>query len=531
MEKFTKITEISFANHMTIAALILCNWAFICVNNDDVNQMGYFILLGISAITQIFLPCFIAQEIQSSSEKFLTLVFHCDWIKANVKLKKDLLFFMSNLSLVIKLNIFGIVDLNLNLFLKNDVNHIGPIILLSLFVTSEIFIPCYVAQKIESSSENFTTCIFQGQWIDANIESKKNLLFLMGNLSSPVIKLKLFGIVDLNLKLFVKIINAAFSYYTLLNSLKIMKKYSKIATLPLASFMTFAAFILCTSTFTLVNNHDGNQTVLICMMILSSAVEILLPCYVAQKIESSSEKLVTIIFHSQWLKADIKMKKNLLFFMSYPVVKLNLFGVIDLNLKLFVKVDVNQRTPIFMLMFSAAVEIFLPCYVAQKIESSSKELVTFIFHSQWLKADIKMKKNLLFFMCNSLSPILKLNLYGIVDLNLKLFLRVDVNQRTPIFMLMFSAAVEIFLPCYVAQKIESSSEELVTFIFHSQWLKADIKMKKNLLFFMCNSLSPILKLNLYGIVDLNLKLFLRENFRLTLHNARKIQNSLTLNFG
>lgn len=78
-------------------------------------------MLGLGAVLtfQLFKPCYVAQEIKSASEGFMNELEQCNWVDADVKLKKLMLFFMGNLSYtVLKINLFGLVQVNLKTFLS-----------------------------------------------------------------------------------------------------------------------------------------------------------------------------------------------------------------------------------------------------------------------------------------------------------------------------------------------------------------------------------------------------------------------------
>lgn len=86
--------------------------------NDD-GQVEFLVGLGLILMSQMLLPCYAAQEIESASEEFMSDFQQCNWVDADVKVKKSILFFMGNLSLpVLKFNLFGIVDVNLKTFLS-----------------------------------------------------------------------------------------------------------------------------------------------------------------------------------------------------------------------------------------------------------------------------------------------------------------------------------------------------------------------------------------------------------------------------
>ncbi|KAG5682703.1 hypothetical protein PVAND_012037 [Polypedilum vanderplanki] len=93
------------------------------------------------------------------------------------------------------------------------------IAILTLVTTLQLFRPCNIAQQIETASENFIFSITEINWTDADLKTKKLLLTFMTNLAKPVLKLKLYGFIEINLKTFTRSINVAYSAYTVLNSI------------------------------------------------------------------------------------------------------------------------------------------------------------------------------------------------------------------------------------------------------------------------------------------------------------------------
>jgi hypothetical protein len=72
--------------------------------------------------------------------------------------------------------------------------------------------------------------------------------------------------------------------------------------------------------------------------------------------------------------------------------------------------------------------------------------------------------------------------------------------------------MQLFYPCFLAQEIEAASQEMANNIYESDWLKADLATKKLMLIFMQNLSKPVITLNIFCIVDINLNTFLRVSF-------------------
>jgi hypothetical protein len=96
----------------------LQKFTFFTGAQNDNGQSGFLVALGILLMIQMYLPCHSSQSVESSSELFMSILFQSNWLEADVKLKKNLLFFLKNLSSpVLKFSLFGIIDVNLRTFL------------------------------------------------------------------------------------------------------------------------------------------------------------------------------------------------------------------------------------------------------------------------------------------------------------------------------------------------------------------------------------------------------------------------------
>ncbi|KAG5679694.1 hypothetical protein PVAND_009247 [Polypedilum vanderplanki] len=271
MKKFVKIAKFPIGMNLLLGASINCTVVFTVVNNNDSGQNGFLVALGIILMSNMYMPCHSAQNIESSSEEFMSCLLQSDWVDADVNLKKidlyfDILyvinayseFFIKQIKSIElkgqngKQEMINCIKFHINLkrimkkyskfakfplamhvtlealvlctasykFVNNtDASQTGYFIFLGLIAVSQVFPVCYMAQEIQSSSESFLSILFQCQWLNTNTKLKKDFQFFMRNLSTPVIKINLYGMADLNLKLFLKILNTTFSIYALLNSL------------------------------------------------------------------------------------------------------------------------------------------------------------------------------------------------------------------------------------------------------------------------------------------------------------------------
>lgn len=109
------------------------------------------------------------------------------------------------------------------MFLLNMVyaKSIGETFLSLSFVAQsifEIYLPCYYGSEMERSSDNLMDAIYQSDWLNCDLKTKKLIVKFMENLKRPM-KINFYLIFDVKLELFAKIMNAAYSFYCVLSKL------------------------------------------------------------------------------------------------------------------------------------------------------------------------------------------------------------------------------------------------------------------------------------------------------------------------
>jgi hypothetical protein len=83
------------------------------------NQKGFFIALAAVITLQIFQACRAMQEIETLGKAFPIHLERSNWVDADIKLKRLMLMFLTNLSNgQIKLNLYRVRDVNLETFLS-----------------------------------------------------------------------------------------------------------------------------------------------------------------------------------------------------------------------------------------------------------------------------------------------------------------------------------------------------------------------------------------------------------------------------
>lgn len=86
-------------------------------------------------------------------------------------------------------------------------------------MTFEIFVTCFFGNELTVATTNLSTNLFHSNWMDQSKEFKTAMKMLMENAKKPA-KISVFGIFDVSLENFLKIMNSTFSLYAGLKSLK-----------------------------------------------------------------------------------------------------------------------------------------------------------------------------------------------------------------------------------------------------------------------------------------------------------------------
>lgn len=84
-------------------------------------------------------------------------------------------------------------------------------------MTLEILMPCYFGSEMISASEKLSARLFHSNWMDKPKDFKCAMKIFMENAKKPM-KLTAFGIFELTLESFLKIINSAYSLFAVLKN-------------------------------------------------------------------------------------------------------------------------------------------------------------------------------------------------------------------------------------------------------------------------------------------------------------------------
>lgn len=84
-------------------------------------------------------------------------------------------------------------------------------------MTLQILLPCYFGNEMMVASEKLSTSLFHSDWINKSDAFKKAMKIFMENAKRPL-KLSSFGVFDLTLDNFLKVINSTYSLYAVMKN-------------------------------------------------------------------------------------------------------------------------------------------------------------------------------------------------------------------------------------------------------------------------------------------------------------------------
>jgi hypothetical protein len=82
----------------------------------------------------------------------------------------------------------------------------------------EIFLPCFFSGELLIASSKLSSSLFHSNWMNQGKSTKQTMKIFMEN-SKREMKMMAFGVFELNLSNFLKVINSAFSLFAVLKSL------------------------------------------------------------------------------------------------------------------------------------------------------------------------------------------------------------------------------------------------------------------------------------------------------------------------
>lgn len=84
-------------------------------------------------------------------------------------------------------------------------------------IVLQIFIPCYFGEEMTSASERLSTSLFKSEWINESEDFKMLMKIFLENSKRPI-RVSAFGVFNVTLDNFLKIINLAYSLFAVMRS-------------------------------------------------------------------------------------------------------------------------------------------------------------------------------------------------------------------------------------------------------------------------------------------------------------------------
>lgn len=104
---------------------------------------------------------------------------------------------------------------NLTFFLK--------VLVYSVAMTLQVFIPCYYGNQISLNSEKLSTILFHSGWIEKSSNHKRSVMIMMENARKPI-RVTAMGFESINIGTFTNILNSAYSLYALFKKENLSRK-------------------------------------------------------------------------------------------------------------------------------------------------------------------------------------------------------------------------------------------------------------------------------------------------------------------
>lgn len=87
-----------------------------------------------------------------------------------------------------------------------------------LVMLLQVFVPCYYGNEFFRASEKISTSLFHSKWINCSKEYKEAMIIFAENSKKPL-KITAISSVDIDFRLFSRILNSAYSLFALFNNI------------------------------------------------------------------------------------------------------------------------------------------------------------------------------------------------------------------------------------------------------------------------------------------------------------------------
>lgn len=87
-------------------------------------------------------------------------------------------------------------------------------------IVLQIYLPCYFGNEMTTASEKLSTSLYDSNWVHGSKRFRTTLLVFFENTKRPL-KLSAFGVFELTLDTFLRIINSAYSLFAVLKNVEL----------------------------------------------------------------------------------------------------------------------------------------------------------------------------------------------------------------------------------------------------------------------------------------------------------------------
>lgn len=213
-------TELSFF----IAAIYTLVDSFICcsinlsLDSMPVIFMSYAIAM-LNQLSQRLEKIGEDQNVKANDPRYLKELIDC--VKLHIKIKDLTQNIEKHFSVIILIQglmssiIFCTIMYNLSMVEK--ISQVGVIFSYLTPMVLQIFMPCYFGQMLCDAFDRLNTSLYRSAWFVKDEKFKLSMKIVMENFNKRV-NISTFGVFDVDLQTFTRIVNTAFSLYAVLES-------------------------------------------------------------------------------------------------------------------------------------------------------------------------------------------------------------------------------------------------------------------------------------------------------------------------
>ncbi|CAH1100157.1 unnamed protein product [Psylliodes chrysocephalus] len=310
--------SISIFGQLIVSIFVICATLFEITSGMFESRIKILsmCLFFICLMTEIFPVCYFSNEVVAESDKLTTSAYQSDWLDCSAEYKQNLLFFMTRTQKVVKMYAGNFVELSLDIFI-NKINRLKPIIESVIFLGRENI-------PFRGHRDRGSLVVSEGSSEDEN-----SLVNNEGCIMVVSAELRLLNDTLANLHNFAE---DEFKKYQ--KSLELDKRSTEFKK------MMNKKLIECIIHYQYILEFAEEVNDLFSISIFGQLnVSLFAICATLFEI-TSSDKLTTSAYQSDWLDCSAEYKQNLLFFMTRTQKVLILYAgnFVEISLNIFVTI-------------------------------------------------------------------------------------------------------------------------------------------------------------------------------------------------